>query len=216
MKSERLKNVGMQFITHYTEQYSYLDAARLALEGGCRWVQLRMKEVPVEAIEPVAREVQLLCRQYGATFIIDDQVELARKLRADGVHLGKKDMPIAEARRLLGETFLIGGTANTFEDVRTHYEAGADYIGCGPFRYTTTKKNLSPILGLEGYEAITRRMREAGIHLPIVAIGGITVDDIPGILQTGVDGIALSGTVLRAASPVEEMKRIMNLSTKKY
>lgn len=216
MKSERLKNVGMQFITHYTEQYSYLDAARLALEGGCRWVQLRMKDTPVEAIEPVAREVQLLCRQYGATFIIDDQVELARKLRADGVHLGKKDMPIAEARRLLGETFLIGGTANTFEDVRTHYEAGADYIGCGPFRYTTTKKNLSPILGLEGYEAITRRMREVGIHLPIVAIGGITVDDIPGILQTGVDGIALSGTVLRAASPVEEMKRIMNLSTKKY
>lgn len=216
MKSERLKNVGMQFITHYTEQYSYLDAARLALEGGCRWVQLRMKEAPVEAIEPVAREVQLLCRQYGATFIIDDQVELVRKLRADGVHLGKKDMPIAEARRLLGETFLIGGTANTFEDVRTHYEAGADYIGCGPFRYTTTKKNLSPILGLEGYKAITCRMREAGIHLPIVAIGGITVDDIPDILQTGVDGIALSGTVLRAASPVEEMKRIMNLSTKKY
>ena len=151
MKDERLKNGGMQFITHYTERYSYLDAARMALEGGCRWVQLRMKDTPVETIEPVALEVQALCRQYGATFIIDDHVELAKKLHADGVHLGKKDMPIADARRILGAEYIIGGTANTFEDVLQHYKAGADYIGCGPFRYTTTKKNLSPILGLEGY-----------------------------------------------------------------
>lgn len=137
----------MQFITHYTERYSYLDAAHMALEGGCRWVQLRMKDTLVETIEPVALEVQALCRQYGATFIIDDHVELVKKLHADGVHLGKKDMPIAEARRILGDEYIIGGTANTFEDVQQHYKAGADYIGCGPFRYTTTKKNLSPILG---------------------------------------------------------------------
>ena len=130
MKDERLKNGGMQFITHYTERYSYLDAARMALEGGCRWVQLRMKDTPVETIEPVALEVQALCRQYGATFIIDDHVELAKKLHADGVHLGKKDMPIADARRILGAEYIIGGTANTFEDVLQHYKAGAD-IGTG-------------------------------------------------------------------------------------
>lgn len=209
MKNEKLDKGGMQFITHYTERYSYLDAARMALEGGCRWVQLRMKDTPEEAIEPVALEVQALCRQHGAVFIIDDHVELVRKLHADGVHLGKRDMPIADARRILGEEYIIGGTANTFEDVRMHYESGADYIGCGPFRYTTTKRNLSPILGLEGYASIVRRMKEADIRLPIVAIGGITVTDIPAILQTGVSGIALSGTVLRAANPVDEMKRIM-------
>ena len=118
----------MQFITHYTERYSYLDAARMALEGGCRWVQLRMKDTPVETIEPVALEVQALCRQYGATFIIDDHVELARKLHADGVHLGKKDMPIADARRILGAEYIIGGTANTVEDVLQHYKAGADRV----------------------------------------------------------------------------------------
>ena len=173
MKDERLKNGGMQFITHYTERYSYLDAARMALEGGCRWVQLRMKDTPVETIEPVA---------------------LARKLHADGVHLGKKDMPIADARRILGAEYIIGGTANTFEDVLQHYKAGADYIGCGPFRYTTTKKNLSPILGLEGYTAIIHRMQ-----------------DIPAVMQTGVSGIALSGTVLHADSPADEMKRIISL-----
>lgn len=203
--------VQLQFITHHTEQYSYLDAARMALQGGCRWVQLRMKDSPLEEIESVARQVQMLCRQYHATFIIDDHVELALKVRADGVHLGKKDMPVAEARRILGKDYIIGGTANTFEDVQMHYQSGADYIGCGPFRYTTTKKNLSPILGLEGYANIAGRMREEGIRLPIVAIGGITAEDIPSIMQTGISGIAVSGTVLRAANPVEEMRRMTDI-----
>lgn len=199
----------LQFITHFTERYSYLDSARMALEGGCRWIQLRMKEATSEERERVARAVQALCRDYQATFIIDDDVDLVLRLKADGVHLGKNDLPIAEARRILGKDFLIGGTANTFDDVRSHYQAGADYIGCGPFRYTTTKKNLSPILGLEGYRSIVQQMHDAGIALPMVAIGGITYDDIPAILETGVTGIALSGTILQADDPVAETRRIL-------
>ena len=200
----------LQFITHYTGRYTYFDSARMALEGGCRWIQLRMKEATEEEVEKEAIRVQDLCRQYGATFIIDDHVALAKKLHADGVHLGKKDMPIAEARKLLGKDFIIGGTANTFEDVQMHYAAGADYIGCGPFRFTTTKKNLSPVLGLEGYRDIVSRMKEAGINLPIVAIGGIAFEDIPAIMQTGVSGIALSGSILRADDPIAETRRIIN------
>lgn len=199
----------LQFITHFTEKYSYYDSARMALEGGCRWIQLRMKDASPEEVEQEALRVQALCRTYHATFIIDDHVELVKKLHADGVHLGKHDMPVAEARRLLGNGFIIGGTANTFDDVKMHYEAGADYIGCGPFRFTTTKKNLSPILGLEGYRRIVSQMKEAGINLPIVAIGGITREDIPAILQTGVTGVALSGTILRADNPTEETRRIL-------
>lgn len=200
----------LQFITHYTDRYTYFDSAQMALEGGCRWIQLRMKEATEEEVEKEAIRVQDLCRQYGATFIIDDHVALAKKLHADGVHLGKKDMPIAEARKLLGKDFIIGGTANTFEDVQMHYAAGADYIGCGPFRFTTTKKNLSPVLGLEGYRNIVSRMKEAGINLPIVAIGGIAFEDIPAIMQTGVSGIALSGSILRADDPIAETRRIIN------
>ena len=199
----------LQFITHFTEKYSYYDSARMALEGGCRWIQLRMKDASPEEVEQEALRVQALCRTYHATFIIDDHVELVKKLHTDGVHLGKHDMPVAEARRLLGNDFIIGGTANTFDDVKMHYEAGADYIGCGPFRFTTTKKNLSPILGLEGYRRIVSQMKEAGINLPIVAIGGITREDIPAILQTGVTGVALSGTILRADNPTEETRRIL-------
>ena len=202
----------LQFISHYTERYSYLDSIRLALEGGCRWIQLRMKDTPDEEVRPVAIEALQMCRDVGATFIIDDRVELVKELGADGVHLGKNDMPISEARKVLGSAFIIGGTANTFEDVKAHYEASANYIGCGPFRFTTTKKNLSPVWGLEGSRHIVEQMEEANIHLPIVAIGGITAEDIPAIMQTEVTGIALSGTILHAEKPIDEMKKIINIT----
>ena len=201
----------VQFISHYSERYSYLDSIQLALEGGCRWIQLRMKDATDDEVRPIAVEAQKLCRAYGAKFIIDDRVALVRELGADGVHLGKNDMPIREARQILGPDFIIGGTANTFEDAKAHYEASADYIGCGPFRFTTTKKKLAPVLGLDGYRHIIQQMRAANITIPVVAIGGITKDDIPAILQTGITGIALSGTVLRADDPIAEMKHIINI-----
>ena len=199
----------IQFISHFNDKYSYLDSIRLALDGGCKWVQLRMKDASEEEFLRNAHQARKLCDQYQATFIIDDHVELVRECGADGVHLGKNDMPIADARRLLGDDFIIGGTANTFDDVLSHYRSSANYIGCGPFRFTTTKKGLSPILGLEGYQDIVAKMKSQSIDIPIVAIGGITIDDIPSIMQTGVNGIALSGTVLNATDPVQEMKRIM-------
>ena len=195
--------VSLQFITHQTERYSYLESARMALEGGCKWIQLRMKEAPLEEVEAVALQLKPLCKEHEAILVLDDHVELARKLEVDGVHLGKKDMPIDQARQILGEAFIIGGTANTFEDVVQHYRAGADYLGIGPFRFTTTKKNLSPVLGLEGYSSILSQ-------IPVVAIGGITYEDIPAILHTGVNGIALSGTILGADNPIEETRRILN------
>ncbi len=204
-----MNDMKLQFITHFTEQYSYFDSARMALKGGCRWIQLRMKDASTEVVEAEAVCVLQLCREYRATFIIDDRVELVKELGADGVHLGKNDLPIADARRLLGEGFIIGGTANTFEDVQMHVRSGADYIGMGPFRYTTTKKNLSPVLGLQGYMGILSQMKSEGISIPVVAIGGITLEDIEGIMQTGVSGIALSGTILRATDPVEETRRII-------
>ena len=201
----------IQFISHYSERYSYLDSIQLALEGGCRWIQLRMKDATDDEVRPIAVEAQKLCRAYGAKFVIDDRVALVRELGADGVHLGKNDMPIREARQILGPAYIIGGTANTFEDAKAHYEASADYIGCGPFRFTTTKQKLAPVLGLDGYRHIIQQMRAANITIPVVAIGGITKDDIPAILQTGITGIALSGTVLRADDPIEEMKHIINI-----
>jgi len=213
MKSEHSK---LQFITHYTEKYSYIDSARIALEGGCRWIQLRMKDADASTLEETALIVQKMCKDYGATFIIDDHVLLTKKIKADGVHLGKNDMPIAEARRLLGDSFIIGGTVNSLDDVRaTLQSATPDYFGCGPFRFTSTKKNLAPILGHEGYRNIIREMKEGGIRIPLVAIGGIRKEDIPELMADGVHGIALSSSILRAENPVEEMKGIIETLNQK-
>ena len=203
----------IQFITHANERYDYLDGVQMALEGGCRWIQLRMKDASKEEILKTAESTRKLCRQYNAVFILDDYVELVERTGADGVHLGKNDMPIDEARRLLGKDKIIGGTANTFEDVKRIYSAGADYIGCGPFRFTTTKKKLSPILGLDGYSHIIEQMTAYGINIPVIAIGGILLQDVSDIMQTGVSGVAISGAILNANNddnPVTTMKRFIN------
>ena len=113
----RANNYQLQFITHHNDRYSYIDSARIALEGGCRWIQLRMKDASEKLLEETALAVQRMCREHGATFIIDDNVLLTKRIGANGVHLGKNDMPIAEARKILGEGFIIGGTVNTFEDI---------------------------------------------------------------------------------------------------
>lgn len=203
----------IQFITHANDRYDYLDGVRMALEGGCRWIQLRMKDASEEEVLKTAESTRKLCRKYDAVFLLDDYVELVERSGADGVHLGKNDMPIDEARRLLGKDKIIGGTANTFEDVKRIYSAGADYIGCGPFRFTTTKKKLSPILGLVGYRRIIEQMTAYGINIPVIAIGGILLQDVPDIMQTGVSGVAISGAILNANNdnkPVTTMKRFIN------
>ena len=206
-----LDSFQLQFISHQNEKMTYLDGIRDALAGGCKWIQLRMKGATDEEVHPIALKVKELCKEQNATFIIDDRVELVKEVGADGVHLGKNDMPIAEARKILGDDFIIGGTANTFEDVKAHYEADADYIGCGPFRFTTTKEKLSPILGLEGYREIIQKMKAENIDIPIVAIGGITKEDIPDIMKTGVNGIALSGCIINAKDPAAETHDIMGI-----
>ena len=215
-----LQNIHLQFITHYTEKCSYIDSAKIALEGGCRWIQLRMKDVSETTLEHHALIIQEMCKEYGATFIIDDNVFLAKKINADGVHLGKNDMPITEARRILGDDYIIGATVNIFEDIlkitnslsstANSQRPMVNYFGCGPFRFTQTKQKLSPILGIEGYKEIVKKKLEQNIDIPIVAIGGISNADIPHILETGIDGIALSSAILKAENPIEEMKNIVS------
>ncbi len=202
----------VQFITHFTKDITYLDSVRIALEGGCRWIQLRMKHASTDEVRAAAAEALKLCRQYGAVLILDDRVELVRQCGADGVHLGLTDMPVAEARKILPKgQYIIGGTANTLDDIRLHAASGADYIGCGPFRFTTTKDKdkLAPTLGLNGYRQITEGMHREGITLPTVGIGGVTPEDIPALAAAGLDGIAISGSILRAEDPVAQMRRVM-------
>ncbi len=163
------------------------------LEGGGRWVQLRLKDVSDASIYGMAKRVQLLCQQYAATFIVNDHPAIALQSGADGVHLGKWDMPVDQARIILGPEKVIGGTANTLEDMVALASKGVDYIGLGPFRFTTTKKNLSPVVGLEGYKALLQQFRSLGFQTPVTAIGGILLEDVADLMASGVDGIAVSG-----------------------
>ena len=166
-----------------------------ALDHGCDWIQLRFKEGNSKELFTLAEAVKILCEEYLATLIINDKVDLALQINADGVHLGLNDMRIKDARSLLGNHKIIGGTANTLEDVLQRTAENCDYIGLGPLRFTVTKENLSPILGLEGYRNILSKIKEQNIPIPVYAIGGIELNDIENLIEVGLHGIALSGLV---------------------
>ena len=201
----------LQFITHSSENITILEEIENVVAGGCKWVQLRMKDADKEEIKAVARKAKEICKKNDVILVIDDYADIAKELELDGVHLGKKDMPVDEARKLLGEEFIIGATANSFEDIEALRHTDIDYIGLGPFRFTSTKKNLSPVIGIEGYAEIMRRKAESSINLPIVAIGGICYDDINDIMDTGINGIAVSGSLINAENMTEETKRMISL-----
>lgn len=180
----------LHYITSGKTEIEILEEVNAVLASGVDWVQLRIKNVELDVLM-IAQKVKVLCAN-RATFIMNDHVEIAKTVDADGVHLGLDDMSIRAARKILGVSKIIGGTANTHEDCLSRIKDAANYIGLGPFRNTTTKKKLSPILGLIGYQAILNDE----ITIPVVAIGGIRLDDIAAInKETKIHGIAVSSLI---------------------
>lgn len=180
---------------------NHLHHIQEACEAGCRWIQLRAKNISDEDYIILAKKAKIITDLHNAILLINDRPNVAVAANADGVHVGKEDISPIEARKILGDGKIIGGTANTIDDIQHLYDCGVDYIGLGPFRFTQTKKKLSPILGLEGYQKILDQCKERGINIPIIAIGGIEPMDVESILQTGVYGIAVSGVIANAMNP---------------
>lgn len=191
---------SLHYISQQTAGATHLDNILEACEAGCRWIQLRIKNEAPETILSTAMAAKAICSKYNATLIVNDHPNIAKQVGAHGVHVGKLDMTVREARALTGETFIIGGTANTLEDILIHVKDGADYVGLGPYRFTKTKEKLSPILGLEGIAGIMQSLKDMGIHIPVIAIGGILAEDIPALMETGIHGIAVSGLITHAAN----------------
>lgn len=183
------------YLTQDLEDVSHEQQALDACEAGVKWLQLRMKTKSESERLSIANKVKGICDSFNCQLIINDFVSLAKQIDADGVHLGKSDMTIEAARNILGSKKIIGGTANTFEDIQKLDNEGADYIGVGPFRFTTTKKNLSHILGLEGYESLMKKCKAENINVPIIAIGGITLNDVHSLMATGIYGFAVSSAI---------------------
>lgn len=203
----------LQYISQGNTIEEQLYNIHQALDAGCDWVQMRFKNQSTKDTFALAEAVKLLCEEYLANFIVNDNLYLAQQIAADGVHLGLTDMNIAEARAILGSTKIIGGTANTFEDIENHIKNGSDYIGLGPFRFTSTKEKLSPILGLSGYVAIIEKMKNSNLTTPVYAIGGITLNDINPLMETGIHGIAVSGMITESD---HKKKLIQQLNEKLY
>lgn len=199
----------LQFITRPSDKYSIAEEVQMAIEGGCQWVQLRMKDASEEEIRQTALEIIPMCQENGTFLIIDDHVSLVNDLKVSGVHLGREDMDPLEAREILGPHAIIGITANTADDIIKYKGKDVDYVGLGPFRFTTTKKKLAPQLGIEGYRDIVEKVRAAGVELPIVAIGGIVLDDIDALMATGINGIAMSGAIINAPDPVAYTSEVL-------
>ena len=199
---------GLQFISQESSGCSHVESIRRACEAGVRWVQLRVKEKPLEEVSRQAQEAKKVCDYFGAKLIINDYPALAKSVGAEGVHLGREDMPLSEARKIVGSSMVIGATANTLDDIRAHCRDGADYIGLGPFRFTSTKKKLSPLLGLQGYQQLLQECKKEGVGTPLIAIGGIELEDIEEILQAGLHGIAVSSLIAKAANARELVETI--------
>lgn len=185
----------LQYISQGENASAQLNNIQAALDAGCNWIQLRFKNATFNETMQLAEKIKQLCINYSATFIINDYPHIAKALNAAGVHLGLTDMSISEAKKIVGEDKIIGGTANTLHHVLQRVEEGCNYVGLGPLRFTTTKQNLSPILGLEGYQQIMDTLIERHIEIPVYAIGGILLEDIPSLMQLGIYGVAMSGII---------------------
>ncbi|RFS23509.1 thiamine phosphate synthase [Chitinophaga silvatica] len=196
---------------HYISQYPHLENIQAACDAGCNWIQLRVKDQPVAEIQELATTVKQLCDRYQATLIINDHPAIAVQVMAAGVHVGQEDMNAAAARLVVGDNKIVGGTANTFEQIAQHIQNNASYVGVGPFRFTTTKQKLSPILGLEGYRQILTTLKQNELNIPLIAIGGIKLEDIPALIEAGVHGIAVSGLISNSNNKALIVKEIYNL-----
>ena len=197
----------LHYISQGATPNEHLNNIEAVLNAGIKLVQLRLKNISDEMYIEFGSKAKELCDKHQAVLIINDNVNVAAKCNADAVHLGLDDMSVLEARKLFPNK-IIGGTANTFEHIKQRCNENVDYIGLGPFRFTSTKEKLSPILGLEGYQNIIQKMRQENLSTPIYAIGGIELKDIESIITTGLYGIAVSGLLTHSNNKENLVKEI--------
>lgn len=202
----------LQYISQGHTRQEQEHNIRKALDHGIKWVQIRWKNASENELINLCEVSKQLCSEYQSICIINDNVKLAKSIDTDGVHLGLSDGSIEEARIILGENKIIGGTANTLSDVLQRMAESCDYIGLGPLRFTSTKEKLSPVLGFEGYQKMIDQILKKGMAIPkIFAIGGVSLEDIQPLQQIGIYGVAVSGQITNQPSIINEFKTLTRL-----
>ncbi len=196
------------YLTQDLPDISHQELAEIACKNGIRWIQLRVKNKPFEDWLQIAKDVKQICNHFQTTLIINDHAEIAKAVDADGVHVGKNDVTVLAARKIVGESKIIGATANSLEDILAHQKNGVHYIGLGPYKFTKTKEKLNPILGLEGYSIIQQSNNSS---IPIIAIGGIQLEDVQPLMNTGVHGVAVSSVINLADDKAKVISSFLEL-----
>jgi thiamine-phosphate pyrophosphorylase len=202
----------LQYISQGKLPEDHIKNISEVLTAGVKFVQLRLKNVDENIYFQIGTIAKEICDKHQAMLVINDNPTIAKRVNADAVHLGLDDMSVESARKIFIDDKIIGGTANTYEHVKNRCAENVDYIGLGPFKFTSTKEKLSPVLGIEGYTNIINKMKSDNLHTPIFAIGGIELKDIEAIMKTGVYGIALSGLLTNSNNKealVKEINKIL-------
>ncbi len=182
--------------TTVQQRFSHLELAELAMRGGANIIQLRDKHLPAKELFALAVAMRTLTLAFGTLFIVNDRADIALAANADGVHLGQTDLPIPAARKILGKDKIIGGTASTLEEALAVEREGADYIGFGHIFPTMSKEKPTPPRGLEHLREVV-----CAVKIPVMAIGGITVENAESVLKTGAQSLAVISAVATAESP---------------
>jgi thiamine-phosphate pyrophosphorylase len=180
-----------------------IEIAREAIAGGATALQLRWKAGPLSEALQVGHALRALCREAGVLFVVNDRVDLALALEADGVHVGVSDLPVPETRKLVGESMVVGFSPETLEQALAAEAAGADYLGVGPVYPTTTKPDAGPAVGLEHLAQIA-----GAVGIPVVGIGGITAANAAAVIRAGAVGVAVISAVVGAGDVREAARQL--------
>ncbi len=204
-----MKKIGKLHVltdTVLQSRFSHSKLAMLAIKGGADTIQYRQKKGSTREMIRIATQMKQVCSEYGVPLIVNDRVDVAMAAKADGVHLGQDDYPIPQARELLGQEMIIGGSASNMEEVEKCFIDGADYVGFGPVYSTTSKEDAGSVKGLAGLAEVVK-----AIDVPIIAIGGIGLENVSEVLQTGVHGIAVISSVCCQEDPEQATRSLYQI-----
>lgn len=202
----KMKPIGRLHVLTDTElqsRFTHVELTKMAIKGGADTIQFRQKTGATRKMIEICREMKRICEDADVTFIVNDRVDVAIASGADGVHLGQDDFPIPLARKLLGENRIIGGSAVTLEEARNCIAEGADYIGFGPVYPTTSKDDAGPVTGIALLEEVVKT-----VSVPIIAIGGVTVENTPEVIRAGAQGIAVISAVCCQENPEQATREL--------